>query len=423
VAVLLTAALAAPARAGAAQVIAPRDVSAAVAVGRDGRAFVVSPSARPDSGTLSPVRRRSAGPGAAFGPSRVLLRTTAGGRPVDAGVAADGSGVIVLQRARSVRGAAFAADGRVGRSFPLSARGARADFAAAAVAPSGAAIVVWYRHRSAVRWRLEAAIRAPGATGFGAPRPLSAFVRRPCCTSVSVAIGERGDAVATWSSTARPAVWAALRPAGKGFRPPQRLTSDAATGPTPVVGPGGAAALTYSTQHVPLRATDGLQLHRAPPGGPFGAAEHVDPGSGVTDAAAMVTDGGRVLIAWRDRLRDTRVHLSEALPSQPLTATAELGADVTADRLALAADDTGRTVVAWSQRAPTSALREQAFAATRAAQGAPFGAPVALGRRWRTTEPGLARLVPGGGALVTWNAARYGAPAQRRSALLVTRLR
>ena len=40
-----------------------------------------------------------------------------------------------------------------------------------------------------------------------------------------------------------------------------------------------------------------------------------------------------------------------------------------------------------------------------------------------TAEPGLARLVPGGGALVAWNAARYDGQAHRRSALLVTRLR
>jgi hypothetical protein len=239
---------------------------------------------------------------------------------------------------------------------------------------------------------------------------------------VSVAIGDRGDAVATWTSTARPAVWAALGPAGRGFRPPQRLAADASGALTAVVGAGGAAAVMYSTQHVPLRATDGLQLHRARPGGPLGPAEHVNPGSGVTVAAAAVTDAGGVLIAWRDRLRDTRVHLSEAGPGQPLAATAQLGGDVTADHLALAADDAGRAVVAWSQRAPTGALREQAFAASRSAHGASFAAAVALGRPWRTAEPGPARLVPGGGALVAWNAARYGGPARRRAALLVTRL-
>jgi hypothetical protein len=418
----LLAAAAVPANAAAAQVIAPRDVSAAVAVGRDGRAFVVSPSARPDSGTLSPVRRRSAARGAAFGPSRVLLGAGAGGRPVDAGVAGDGSGVIVLQRGRSVRAAAFAAGGHVGPSTLLSPRGARADFAASAVAPSGAAVVVWFRHRGAGRWRLEAATRAHGTARFGPPRPISAFVRRPCCTTVSVAIGDGGDAVAAWTSTARPAVWAALRPAGRAFRAPQRLAADAAGPLAAVVGASGAAALIYSTQHVPLRANDGLQLHRAQPGSTFGPAEHVNPHGGVTIGAAAVTDAGRVLVAWRDRLRGSTVHVSEAAPGAPLAATAELGAGVESDAFGLDADDSGRAVVAWAQRAPGAAPREQAVAAMRPTQGASFAAPGPLGRPWRTAEPGLARLVPGGGALVAWNAARYGGPAQRRSALLVTRL-
>ena len=206
---------------------------------------------------------------------------------MDAGVAADGSGVIVVQARRSVRAVAFGPGGALGRPAALSAPGARADFAASAVASSGAAVVVWFRHRSAGRWRLEAATRAPGARRFGAPEPLSAFVRRPCCTSVSVAIGERGDAVATWSSTARPAVWAALRRPGQRFGRPQRLAADASDAPRAVVGADGAAAVIYSTQHVPLRASDGLQLHRASPRGAFGAAEHVNGGGGVT-----VGDGG-----------------------------------------------------------------------------------------------------------------------------------
>jgi hypothetical protein len=135
-----------------------------------------------------------------------------------------------------------------------------------------------------------------------------------------------------------------------------------------------------------------------------------------------LTRAGRVLVAWRDRLRGSTVHLSEAAPGAPLVPTAELGAGVESDAVGLDADDAGRAVVSWAQRTPTEALREQAFAATRPAQGATFAAPVALGRPWRTAEPGLARLVPGGGALVAWNGARYGGPAQRRSALLVTRV-
>ena len=71
----------AAAPADAAQVIAPRDVAAALAVAGDGRAFVVSPSARPDSGTLRAVRRRTAPPGAAFGSSHALMRSAAATAP------------------------------------------------------------------------------------------------------------------------------------------------------------------------------------------------------------------------------------------------------------------------------------------------------------------------------------------------------
>ena len=224
----LVLALVVAAPASAAQVIAPRDVAARLAVGPDGRAFVVSPSARSGANALSSIRRRAARPGAAFGPSRALMGPAAGARPVDAGVAADGSGVIIVQARRSVRAVAFGPSGALGAPAALSAPGARADFAASAVAPSGAAVVVWFRHRGAGRWRLEAATREPGARRFGPPEPVSAFVRRPCCTSVSVAIGERGDAVVTWSSTSRPAVWAALRRPGSasagrsGWPPTQR---------------------------------------------------------------------------------------------------------------------------------------------------------------------------------------------------------
>jgi hypothetical protein len=419
--------VAAPARAAAAQVIAPRDVAAAVAVGPDGRAFLVSPSARPNSGTLSAVRRRSALPGGAFGPSRALMRSSRTDRAVDAGVAADGSGVIVVQsvggRHRRVRVFTFDAQGRLGSPVALSSHRDSADFAASALAPSGAAVVVWFRHRSARRWRLEASTREPGGARFGPPQPLSAFVRRPCCTSVSVAIGERGDAVATWSSTARPAVWAALRSPGQDFRRPRRLARDASDAPRAVVGADGTAALIYSTQHVPLRAGDGLQLHRAVSAGAFGAAEHVNPGGGVTIGEAVVTAAGHVLVAWCDQVHGDRVHLSEARPGEPLVATAELGTDVSTKRLALAADDDGRAVVAWSQPVSTEpAYREHAVAALRPAQDAPFGPAVALGQPWRAAEPGLARLVPGGGALVVWTGSRLRGPAKRRAALVVTRL-
>ena len=65
-----------------------------------------------------------------------------------------------------------------------------------------------------------------------------------------------------------------------------------------------------------------------------------------------------------------------------------------------------------AQRTPTTALREQAFAATRPAQ-ATFAAPIALAGRGARAEPGPARLLPGGGA--SWRGTPP-ATAARRSA-------
>jgi hypothetical protein len=58
----------------------------------------------------------------------------------------------------------------------------------------------------------------------------------------------------------------------------------------------------------------------------------------------------------------------------------------------------------------------------RSARDASFCAAIALGRPWSAIEPGPARLVPGGGALVVWRAARLGRRTDRHVALTVTRL-
>ena len=364
-----------------------------LAVERTGRAFVVDAS-------TSSVRVRSAAADGPLGPWRTVVRAAEGERVMDAGVGAGGRGIAVVQRGRTLRVVTLA-----GRAVAS----ADADFAASAVAPSGAAIVVWFRHREDRRWRLEASIRDARARRFGAPQPLSPFVRRACCTTVSAAIGQRGRAVVTWTSTSRPAVWAALRTPGRAFGRAQRLTASAADAPKAVV--GGVAAVLYSTQHVPLRPSDGLQLRRAT-GGRLGPAEHVNPGGGVTVADAAVTAAGGIAVAWIDRVHGDRVHLSEARPAGPLGATAELGSDVSPRALAIDADDDGRAVVAWSQR--VGAAREQVTATTRAAGTAAFGPAANLGHASIAAEPRQVQLASGGAVLV-WNTAR-------RTALALARL-
>jgi hypothetical protein len=425
--VLLGALLPLTARAATEQVIGSRDLGVDVAVDGAGRAFLVSLSTGKDAGTFASVPTRSAPPGAGFGRARILLRSSRSDRAVAAGVAADGSGVIVVQSVRGadrrVRVVTFGSRGSVGAPVTVSAPGDRADFAASAFAPSGAAVVVWFRHRTNKRWRLEAAIREPGAAAFGPPRPVSRFVRRSCCSAVSVAIGERGDAVAAWTSTSRSGVWTALRAPGRGFRRPQRVGRQADDLPRVFVGANGTAALIYSVQHVPRRAGDGLALHRAARGRAFGAPAHVNPGGGVTVGDVAVTPTGRVMVAWVDQVHGASVHVSEAAPAQPPVETTQLGTSVAPKAVALATDDDGRAVVAWSELASAEpAYREQAVAATRPAGSAVFGPTVALGSPWRAAAPVLARLVKGGGALVVWRGTRYGGPPDRRTALAIARV-
>jgi hypothetical protein len=423
--VVLVAALPRDARAATAELIAAGNVGADIAVSDDGSAFLVSGAPPRGSRRLSSVRSRSARPGAGFGAARTLMRSRRTDRALDAGVASDGSGVIAVQTVdrarRRVRAIRFDRRGRVSGAVVVST-GAASDFAALDVARSGAAVVVWFRHSRDGRWRLEASVRAPAASAFGPAEPVSAFVRRPCCTEVSAAVGERGDAAVTWSSTSRPAVWAALAGRGQAFRAPQTLATNAADAPRAVVGAGGTAVVIYSVQHVPRGAGDGLRLHRAASGARFGAAEPVNPGGGVTTGAATVTRAGRVTVAWIDRA-GARVRVSETGPGEPLVDAGALGTNVTGDRLAVATDDAGRAIVAWSELLSTRpAYRERTVGALRPATGAPFGPAVALGRPWRAAEPEVARLAPRGGALVVWKGSRLGAPAGPRDALAVTRL-
>ena len=362
--VLLVLASPATARAETQQVIAARSAAVDIAVDYDGRAFLVSL-------TRSAVRFRSAAPGAVFAPGTTMTHSTHTDRAVDAAVASDGSGVIVVQSGRRVGVATFDARGQIGAPIVVS-RGRTADFAASAVARDGAAVVVWYRHTRAGRWRLEAVVRDPGAAAFGAPQPLSRFVRRACCTHVSVAIGDRGDAVAAWRSTSDPALWTSLHPAGESFRPAERLAEDSSDVPKVAVGGDGTAAVLYSLQRVPVRAGDGLQLQRAEAGGVFGAPEVVNPGRGVTIGEVAITPFGRVFVAWVDPA-GARIRVSESEPGAPLIETGAIGAGVVPRALAVAAADDGRAVVGWSQQVRNErSYSEQAVAATRLTHAAGF---------------------------------------------------
>ena len=262
----LMAMLVAAAPADGAQVIAPRDVAAALR-GRRRRPRLRREPQRATG--LRDAARRAPAHGPAGRSLRLLARADAleRRRPRrrrgrrrrrqrrDRGQRARGA-------RRSVRAVAFGPGGRLGRALALSAPGARADFAASAVAPSGAAIVVWFRHGApAGAWRPRRVGRdarasaRPGALGLRAPPVLHERVRfdrgaRRRRRDMDVDRAPRG--------------MGGLRAAGQRFHAPRLLARDASDAPRVVVGDGGAVALTYSTQHVPLARPTGCSCAGRP---------------------------------------------------------------------------------------------------------------------------------------------------------------
>src|SRR4051812_50213807 len=88
-----------------------------------------------------------------------------------------------------------------------------------------------------------------------------------------------------------------------------------------------------------------------------------------------------------------------------------MGTNVASTGLAVAADDEGRAVIAWSQLVSGApAYREQAVAAIRQAGELAFGSVVPLGRPWRAARPPPAPLGLGARANVVGGAARHGGP-------------
>ena len=358
-----------------------------------GRAFVVSPSARRRH---EDALRRCGGaprrPGAAFGPSAgahaLEPRLTAPSTPASPPTAAASSSCRARDDAR--------ARGRVRRARAASAgrsrsrrRGARADFAASAVAPSGAAVVVWFRHRGAGAGAWRPRPRAPGRRAFGAAAAAlglrAAAVLHERVRRDRRARRRRRDVEL---DRARPPYGRRCAAPAARFRRRSAWPRDASDAPRAVVGAGGAAALVYSTQHVPLRASDGLQLHRAARRGrASGAAEHVNPGGGVTIAEAA-RHPRRPRAASPGATRCTARASTSPRPGQgePLAGTAELGSrrEREAHRAGGRRRRTrGRRLVAAGLTAPP--CRERAVAALRAAHGRALRPPaVALGRPWRS---------------------------------------
>ena len=320
------------------------------------------------------------------------------------------------------------------RSTPEAGSGRRAS-CRAAVRPTSPrrrwrAVAPRSSSGSGTRARGAGASRLPCATlerrAFGAPQPLSAVrAARRAVRSVSVAIGDRGDAVAAWRSTSDPALWTALRRPGESFRPAQRLAEDSSDDPKVAVGGGwnGGGALQPATRAAARRRRAATAASRARRRvrrrrtGPQPRRRGDDRRDGGHRIRPRASSRGSIPPGARVRTRVGGRTGSAADRHRANSALRWLRSD-----LAVAADDGGRAIVAWSEprvggaRVPRASPRpcgrpRRERRSARASRWDRRGAPA---------EPKLVRLVPGGGALVAWTGPI--ASTRARAATAVTRL-
>ena len=335
----------------------------------------------------------------AFGDPLVALRSPA--QVAQVALAADGSGVALdVQGDGRSRVVAFDAGGA---PRPLVALDEVGDGPDVAVSPAGAALAAWVA-KSAQGFEVRAAFRDPGSATFGAP--VRAGFAASAHTLVYAGIADSGEAVVAWQTNGFPSdVAAAVRLPGGGFSA-ARFVARSADDARLAVGPGGQAILAAGRGA-------GLVVSVKPPGADaMPAATRVDHGRGFAlDVAAAGPRG--VAAAWVAGARvanhaRVRVFAGDAR----LRRIGTVGHEATGDRVRVAVDGAGATVVAWEEALkvkrgePTA--RSHLGIAYRPAGARRLRAPVYAGPVSLAATPESVQVGSGGRAWVFYEAFQSG---------------
>jgi hypothetical protein len=406
-----------PGSASAGQLLERSTVVPALRVLPDGGAALITSYDPDDDASPPELRLRRAAPGGAFDGGVLLGRANFG---PEVGLAADGSGVVLTSGAGV---ASFTPDGAVGPVTRLSPSGERAFPDGVYVAPSGAALALWYEGSRRREQRLTAAVRDPGAAQFGPPQRV---LSGPSGHFAIAGVGDAGDAVILSTRSGSSRYFAAVRRPGGAFGPPQWLSRRSSGGMRAAIGADGTIVVAHYVR-TPWRDYERYDaaVRRAAPGAPrLGPARVIDRRGLREPWDLAVAPNGRILFAAvRDVRRSSRLEVWDAAPGGPLALTGIAGRAVVSQEIAVDVDGAGRAVVAWSQNAPRRGdptAYGRMMAARREAIGTPFTQPEPLhDRSYQSTDPYDAALAPGGAALVAWSTF----PAARDSAAGVTWLR
>ncbi|MGD9696281.1 MAG: hypothetical protein AB7V42_11550 [Thermoleophilia bacterium] len=304
------------------------------------------------------------------------------------------------------------ASARSGWSAPVVLDEPRSGLGGAQVAAdgSGDAIAVWTRGPSS---SIAVAERPAGAPAFGPPSALAAGCApgAPNCLVFNprIAVNARGDAVALWqrgtgsSVVERTTIVVATRPAGRADWGDPVAVGEIAGTPTPAavaIDAGGGVTVVWRGADFTMMAAD------APSGAASFATVALGQGNGVPGLA--VNASGAAAAAWIDA-RGTgvgQVLVAERPPGGawgppvPVSPSGRPPAAVVALDAAVALDDAGDALAAWTVADGSGAT----LAVARRPAGGAWGPPSELGGRWSYYGPPDIALAPSGDAVALWRA-------------------
>lgn len=242
------------------------------------------------------------------------------------------------------------------------------------------------RATTVAAWMLAAGLVASAApSAWAAP----AWIAQPDLTASgdsasvpSVAMNAAGDAIVAWQRSSGPSLLAqaSLRPAGASFSAPLTLgpAGSAALGPPQAAIDGAGNTIVVWQRPDGLAPSTIVQAAIRPSGGAFGEPVTLSATGAVSAHPHIAMNpAGDAIVVWdrvagQDAIVQAAVRPAGSVFSAPLDVSA---AGLQSPLPRAAVDAAGTATVVWTQ---TTAAGATAQAATRAAGGAPFSAPVDL---------------------------------------------
>ena len=371
-----------------------------IAIAPDGAATAVW---RRSNGTSNIIQAATRPPGGSFGAAVDLSATGQNALDPQIAIAPDGTATAVWRRFNGTNFVAQAATrppgGSFGAAIDLSATGEDSLAPQVAIAPDGAATVVWTRFNG-TNFIIQAATRPPGGS-FGAAVDLSATGQD--AFNPQIAIAPDGAATVAWQryDGANDIIQAGTRPPGGSFGAAVNLSAAGqnASEPQIEVAPDGAATAVWRRSN---GANQIVQAATRPPGGSFGAAVDLSAaGQSAGSPQIAIAPSGAATAVWqRSNGANFIVQAATRLPGGSFGAAVELsatGQSAFNPQIAIAPD--GAATAVWQRFNGANTIIQ---AATRLPGGS-FGAAVDLSAAGQAAFDPQIAIASDGTATAVWD--------------------